>query len=1411
MLRRSFSVLVLLSLLGLLMILGYALWNRTAAPDALARSAELLEQGRPRDALVLLNHTDRSLGPTGDLRLRRRLHRLRYRVREQIGRYRQALDDVQVLLDDLPDSKDRTELWRAKIRLLYACGETDESKLPLALKEAHGFLDQHPDDPNVLELAGQTVQADYLRGLHDLIHKDFPVHFEKPSIDTAVKGLLTFLYREPDDSVGTRQHKLFQAELRERIHDDVTYDEINDKISAIRQRIRDSVTYYCRALRESTSAFAALQGYTGMLLRGGRLDEAAVLSWLYLQRFPDAYGSVIAAHRGMDAFLRMNNPALAVETARLWLARKGVRGFSVLYGIDERWRDAYVLYALACHRTRDVESLNALSDALRKHPPNQNHMFPYDMFIAGLRADLLQVPDWLERELRTFCQLIHKSPPRDGIDSFDIAIRLRLDWAERIKKTEAIKTVLDEWIEARPNERFPRVRRARLMLDQNKPWLAARDANHLIKQTDAAPAERDRALLLLLQAREAQHTRDGHGSQALFESLVVGRELVPSSIRDPVLYLGIARRALDNGLPHLAEANLREAAQNFPWSLTLRRMEAELLLARKEDALHSISQVLAKVPGDLAARLLELDALAATEAPPSRVARAKLELITRHPESVQAAIAFAERLLERRAFSLAMQVATSSAAAKQDSKSIAWVRGRALLGLERFSEAIEVLLSVPADSKHRIDALALAVEAASKARQPSQVSELRRKLTAAEPSGEMLRRVARTLVREGFLDDAYELLQLIDRRPDLQDDRDGRLYVLLGRIRHAMERVAAARDKWDAAIPFEDGSAAVPLLALSLLFEKDKAAALDVLSYTPAPVGDPLTLSYMYFLLGDGEKAKAQLARFEPPSELLGTILQQALDLAIDPSGKPSRSTPYPWVNRLIAKHPTRVLEALTLSRGLAFENRSREALELLRAGPAPASGLDQAVPELLWAYHHLLAGRKRQALTKLFQIVHAEPLFFPAYDDLIRLGEEIMPETLFETDMLARYAALAKELPVDLLRLSKFASIWFQGLAAHGMKSGADETADKFLQVARLVAPGDPAPIRMLVAAARRKQDLEAAIRGQLEVLRLGRGALHVRDMRAAAELALATLTAPDATKPDTGLGRVVSAVVGEASAWMQQPFGSDHPPLGAVAVLAVRTLDDSVGEAERAKKARQILETYLAPYLEGAISLDTDRSGISLALEELQALGATGRAMAHVDRLLVVDPSFLELWILRARFHAAVGDAREAIRSLAWIPRLLPAHSESLATLGRYVGVFPVVDQEEARQLRALLEGVPPTPTVAVARALLAYRLGNPKLALQLFGTVNEDLDPAVRWLRDAVTIYSRPHTSLPDVERSMRRQPTTTGMNPDSRSGVEIAAQLRHLSDALEGHSREDAGETNGDDAEAGHAGSGKRQRK
>ncbi|MEZ5987866.1 MAG: hypothetical protein R3F30_01810 [Planctomycetota bacterium] len=1345
MLRRSFSVLLAFLLLGLVMILGYALFLQEGSADALRHAAEELRAGDAAGAVRRLGLAQRALGPSAERELLHDLHVLRAEAHARLRNWDKALADIELVLgeyddvdpgprdrpgwpyaDGWPFTGGRDELLRRRIRYMLRAGRLDDARA-----HAEAFVEAHPDDHLGLDLAGQVMQSLYQERLAELQQENLAVQVSERMRLEILDVAIPFLYtHEGDPGVARLQAEL--ARRLDRILDPVTGREIGDSLVEIRHDIAACRRYYEAALVGPVEVPASLQGYAGILLRAGRCDEAAALAWLYLQRFPDGRSATIAARQAMEAELDLGVPELALRVGRTWLASRPAEALRC----DWDHAQAFESLARALHELGQAQELAdevATIDEVERREGRR--LGPESDWIHGLLADLRGNDDELERRLAAFCATPSVRPrPAFGPDLFLRAMELRLAAAEDGGRYEVAAAVLREWIGVRPREPKPRLALARILTDRLGEHRAAAKECQGVLDLPRDQQSRDEALRTLLVAVDRLNEPKGSDSASLFRQLAFEHSTLHRDLPHPILHYGIAIQAWLAGEPAfpILEANLDRFLDAYPYSSDGRVLRAQLDRLRGEYAqvAFDADRVLEGDPDHLAAGLLRLEALEAGDAPAEARNKARLDLLERHPGRVETARRMGELLLAREAWDEALLVAGEGRAAQLDPTGLAWIRGRALLELDRPAEALRALKTVKVGDADRVPALCVAIDVAAGQRWSDELPGLATALEAAGPDPADRMRAAARLCRAGRGDLALSVLEPLRRSQEevAIEARNGKFFVLAARAARCAGRDLEARDMAMRALGFADAGPA-GTLAVAFALVEGRVDDARQLAEDLAPLqGSPLLRAWIATRLGDHAGAKALLAAAGVRSEALAAMLRAALTVLAAPGAEPAAADRcgVAALDTLAAKHAADLLEAMAMAAEPALRPRGDEVLQGLREAGALAEDatLSGAVAGLLGAWQAELAGDLREATRRLAGQLdtvtfkaEARALFQLVHGEFFRVGEPFA--ALLDNDELLRHYNVLLTFvgpgPLQPLGIPLRALL---GSARKCREVGALRDAAGFLEAARALDPKDPALLGRLAEVRLAVGDVGKALRARAQQLDLLEGHDRLEAFRTTLDTLVDLAEAGKLDEP--GLEGVVAPLRRMVQDWVEAPSGPEHPPLGRAALLEVRQRWE--GQRELADR---IVRATLDPYLEGRIPTAVDPDGIVALLGWLQDHGQP-EVGTWIETLCELDPSVAGLWLLSAREKVAGREVRAAERMLSRLADYLP-DLEVLDALGRVRGRFGLGSHASRSELLDLLERKAGSDErTAVARGLLRLRLGEPERCLDLLeGTEDPELE--------------------------------------------------------------------------------------
>jgi len=1343
MLLRSFTVLLLLSLVGLGMILGYAFLNRTGVPAALASAQQYLEDNEPGLAIQVLDRIDRETGPKGNRAQREQMYDLRYRAHERIQSFRKAVHDLDALLRS-SDEQRRVRYGREKLRILIRAanlekGPEDASEQALGL--ATRLLGKTPGDPLTLSYAGRAEMVAFRLRLHRFLREDLANVIPASTRPKCRRALKRFLYLDDGDCQLADRQKAFWAMVEQEASAGSTTNRIRERVAALRAHVVSARRYFEAVLASEQVIPEAMLGYADLLLAAGEHEKAGFLTLLYLERDPDVRWASELALRAMQGLSVHDNPELALSVVDVWLGGRdpehlaaAIRSRAEATWISPEAAQAFVELASLQHRLDDVDGLTELSQVLAEvEKDGASSLTMWLPFVDGLLADSRQSSEEVETELARFCRNERLEPePWVGRDFLVEAFRLRVVNARAANDLKTARAVLATWARKRPHDPTPLQMRIDLELAAGDQLATAvQSCRQLLLVGDDDESRQD-ALDKLLAAYDAIHASDGKDSMSIIRELHRNRQLAPVQPVDPIVCLGIARLASEANAHDVVIANATRVLDEWPWSRAARELLARSYLAKQEytKALRETAELLERFPNRGTVLELRRLALSAHDPKSSELPDLEQKVLQNDPTSPYAADLFARKLIARKDYRKVLVLSERSACAAKDPARLYWAKGIALLESSRVAAGVGALLRVPRDSDEREPALLRALDASLEFGLNTRVAEAVDGLLHSSASSDSLMRAARALAARGRHDDALRVLASFEDDPDrLRRARNGRYFTLQGSILLAKGNDAGLVSL-QRAFSFRDGNAAGTLLYLYYLLHDRKQEAEEIRAQLGSLEGRPLTLFYVFTREGEVAKALAELDRAAVASPRLKMLLRALV------RPESSDTIPYPPLKKLVDDHRDLLLDALALCPSIAFAPRARAAMDKLRSitlTPGRKPILQAAYPwlELLEAYREELAGKPHPASSRLLNLVQGHVIFLPAYEELFRLLDDEGRQLLVTPDMLARYMHVIGAFGAGaIVRYSdpRMFDYLIQGQSRLLLQMNKPVESSALLAWAHrafglLDLEMDPAAVDLLIRDAIQRSDWKRALDLQLEVLDSTADAAERRE-----RLRVAFTRAMRADElHDPKLEPELEELTKRAQRYHSVPTSIDHPPLAAATLLAIRRQTKSMSEADAKARAKDMLLAYLRPYLDGSLPVTDDLGGLLDVLAELHAHDLDDEADDAVDRLLLRDPTLIRLWLRKARRLAARGEIDAALASLEWIPDLLPDR-DVYTEIAILAAEHARGDRERYTQLARQL-ATADTARALSARALLAYRLGRLDEASELFAKVSEP-EPGVEF---------------------------------------------------------------------------------
>ncbi|PIE22214.1 MAG: hypothetical protein CSA62_13550 [Planctomycetota bacterium] len=1421
MLRRSLYVFLAFTFLVLVMTLGYSALNQSGPKQAIARAETQLRDGEAPQAIRLLHEAQRALGPAGDKALIERIGRLRYRAQMAVGNFERALRDLNWLIEDrkLADPA----LKRDRVRVLLLAGNTDK-----AISSVEAVLAEQPGHTELFELAGRALQQRYSKEIRKLRSTEFPTLLGARKGALATKVLRRLVFRPNQDQAAEKLQAQLFGLLREEIADSSSYEELSARIRLLRVDVRRSHEYYRQALESEIPRLPALAGFSEQLSAGGHLLDAALLSWIYLQRSaksavdPDLefalefardeseqedadeehplqwskgadYARVVAADVAIRAFDALKLPRMVLAAGQQWLGKGGAQAFLARHAKRkslQRCLRCFVGIGRAQAKLGDQDGLEDLVGELETFQQKEERWLgPSLIFLQGLLASTRQEQNNAAGLMKEFQRHANPTPPPASIpDIWSESMRIRIAAAEAQHKDQLSRDLYSKWIEARPSKPEIRLERAKLRLQQKEALLVAYDAEVLIQ---AGAEYREEALGLLLQAKELQYRPSKRGSIDLFHELIRKGRTIPLHTAHPVLHLGIAGYALSQRALAIAERNARIALQTYPWSTQARSLlaTAQLLQGDAEQAAHQCRALLLDDPQHLLALELQLQALTKSQASQLEIQRAALELMRAHPTHARSALAFGEALLRREAYKEALLLVENAPAAKSiaHEASFQWIAARAHVGLGDLPSATAGILNLPEGFAALPQALQLGIECAAKLGSTKELGALLDQLLSSAASGAQLLEIAEKLLELRHPREALRLIQGISDGGDrTKDVRDGPFFLTWGRLLLGAGKVQQAKPRLEASLSFEGGSPALSLLVAESLLEGRPKEAAEYRAQVAQLEAGPALLAWIEAMTLERSQALAKARKLSLPVRRLGPALEYAIALYDPERDSPAEEEPagapkleWSGLKALVRAAPQEFLNALLLAQEPAFAERALDAAKLILELKVPDAVKAQASGWQRIVQGNVLEslGRDKDALKAYLQVVHDLPLFAPGYRELFRVARRVDPEILGSADLIARYLAFYK---------AGFAAIepevlvvLCQVVAASEEKQGKSDEAKTLLQAAKNLLqksenldPEQPQLLSAFFHSKLQRGETISALADASILLRKQKGKELRETLNLAYKAAYELVRADGPGEPDSEHRKEILFWVRQAAAHLNQ----DSDPLAYALALRLSALPfeamlDIQGQVIE-KPARQLCSQWIDKF---------ERSNKRVV--KLRALAGVFRAWLEQDdpsfvetqmeRVLARDPSLLDLWLLRAEICEKQGRSNDAIKTLAWLRHLTPVP----VLLSRLARLAALYGQGHAELRNDLLANLPADdkPSLELARGLLLFRAGDFEKAQLLLRNCSKQGRTVCRYVADLAAIMLKQEKSYAAAASRLEALPAST---PPFENAGAVATQLRLL---------------------------------
>lgn len=1298
MFRRTLLVFLGLVLLVLAATLGYALLGLAGPESHLEAAREEAALGQHARAIRLLDTAERSLGPASHDELVAKLLDLRYHSYLEVGNYAPALRDIVRLRRHRPDD---AELIRTQVRWTVVAGDPEH-----ALELARAFLDEHPTDGEMLELAGEASQAIYQRDLRRLL-AEVGAALDPGSAEQAFAAIRSWLYRDRRDPVANLAIDRFVDVLRAVRPELAATGRLQEELRRIRDSIWRTLDYFRLALESDAEPTAAYAGVAYALRQARRDDDLQWLAEIYLHRFDHVFAATAAVHLA-DLHLARGRHAAVLELRErflppgAWLARVEAGT------LDGRVAGLLLAQARALAALGDTEALAALAaeaEAMHEHPllslePDLHWIRAIAARAAGdtatavrslneyerALAQATQNPDVVERRIQVTNERIELGKERGFGPEF-------FNWAyQTLARLDA-------------NDPRPVLEQTRYHIAQDDPAGALLE----LQSARRVAAHDEEVLHLQAAALDAQREKVGQGAAVqLARCIELGID-VPLDVPE-VQLLPIAEHALESGNAEVALACARRAAERFSWAKWPRQLivRAAFALEQPEVAMRAAEAILAFHPGDV-------DALLALRSARRALGQSSQDLVydllVAGREDAATARVLLENALRRGDGPLATALAgTIERRYQSDPEALLAVAGVQAADGE-FAAARKTLieageLAVRHDQQAFLEAYDryLLLTAASVADPDELQSAVEQAIALHADDPAALTRLARELHELDRPAQAYLMLTPVLEDPRHAQARTGAHNVLAGRIALELGLTDAAEERFLAAMSFEDGQAVASRMLTLLQLERGRTREAAE-SFWEDEATD-LVSAAVLTLTGRRNAA----ARWLRPH--LQSNPADAAALALAAIVTPRGTLPDAF-RELAERHRDALLHLLVFVDADGFENTAVE-----RARSLVGASAGNPVARILLARARVRAGATAAALDELEDVLQDHPLLIPAYEEAVTAldageGEmlanapivrrlvdpELLQSGLATRRMVAfatrqRAGELAARLREQAGALEELAALWLRAPAG---------TATSLDQIDVLAAAGRPDLALRLCDAI--FPHVEPDQRRRYLVTYFSLAALELLEHEDPELLATARERALAALEQDCALGVIVHFLI-DRDLLENGPLGEPRDPI-------------------RVRKLTALLERHLERVRSG----DPKESAMLLrTLERYAELQGRRAAIDAATARLRADPSLIGVWIQRARWLAQEGESQRAIDDIRWIHRYVPTHPAVLdcIELSAREGVIHE-DDVAAVSGELLADSILESPSGLLTRGLLALRRADYTAAIELLAKGAECADGA------------------------------------------------------------------------------------
>jgi len=605
MFRSSLKVFLVLTLVALAAVLGFAALRLRGPEEQLREAQAALDRGEFARSITVLDLAERSHSLQRDPSKQVRLHQLRFTANLQLENLPAALRDLEQLLR-LPGAA-TTELELEHVRLLAAVGKGEA-----ASHEVHAFLQRHPNDGRARELAGEALQSQYRDELGQVfaaVDRDLG----PGGAQAARAAMLAYLYRPDGDLEVEQGRNRLQATYLARPSLAGGWPGLAQRLLQLRLRIQESLQHFQAALEADGEPVAAMRGLSLSLDQSARTADLLLLCESYRHRFQHAYVHEAGA-AATWALLRRGAPEAALATALRWLPQGSVTASSDPEQFGPGTLDLLLARYAAARALGERAPLEKLAADVRAIEALGPKTGAVNALVHGTLNSLRGEHEKADRTLRwALQQLLQRPVPLGQIELVPYIVALRQKaMADRGVNESDQLPLFSDWQKGRPGDLQPRLALAEFQRERGRP---AAGLLVLEEASAAAPDDADLFVAKVRLAAEAWRDSDLSGERLLLQCLQHGEKALEAP--NALAYLHVAEVALARGVGPVALAAARRAIDKFPNQVLPRLLEAraELLLGRHEAAAEVAAELLKKVPDEAEAAAILVAALRAGKSP----------------------------------------------------------------------------------------------------------------------------------------------------------------------------------------------------------------------------------------------------------------------------------------------------------------------------------------------------------------------------------------------------------------------------------------------------------------------------------------------------------------------------------------------------------------------------------------------------------------------------------------------------------------------------------------------------------------------------------------------------------------------------------------------------------------------------